>query len=128
MTLLLDTCTFLWISLKSPELSPRALKLFQDPGNDVYLSTASAWEISVKASLGRLSLPQPASKFVPHYREAHKIRTMPIDEESALQLERLPSYHRDPFDRMLVCQSIIHGLTILTPDELISQYPVRVVW
>ena len=61
-------------------------------------------------------------------REAHAIAALPLDEESALHLSRLPVLHRDPFDRMLVCQAIVHGLTILTPDPLIAQYPARTTW
>ena len=61
-------------------------------------------------------------------REAHAIEPLPLDEESALHLSRLAPLHRDPFDRMLVCQAIVHGLTILTPDPLIAQYPARTVW
>ena len=128
MKLLLDTCTFLWIIGGSAKLSQTALELFEDPGNEVYLSVASSWEMAVKSALGKLRLPAPAWRFIPTQRIAHGIESLTIDEESALQLERLPPLHNDPFDRMMVCQSIVHGLTILTPDEFISQYPVRVAW
>jgi PIN domain nuclease of toxin-antitoxin system len=128
MKLLLDTCTFLWILADAPELSPRARALFQDPENEAFLSAASAWEIGVKYSLGRLALPQPPGRFVPAQRELHAIDSLAIDEESVLQADRLPLLHRDPFDRLLVCQAIVHGLTILTPDPLVAAYPVRVMW
>jgi PIN domain nuclease of toxin-antitoxin system len=128
MKLLLDTCTFLWISADAPDLSPRARALFQDPENEAFLSAASAWEIGVKSSLGRLALPQPPGRFVPAQRELHGIDSLAIDEESVLQADRLPLLHRDPFDRLLVCQAIVHGLTILTPDPLVAAYPVRVIW
>lgn len=128
MKLLLDTCTFLWIALDSPELSPRARALFQGVDHEVYLSAASAWEIGIKYSLGRLPLPEPPGRFVPAQREWHAIDSLPIDEESVLQADRLPLLHRDPFDRLLVCQAVVHGLAILTPDPLIAAYPVRVFW
>ena len=128
MKLLLDTCTFLWIVADSPQLSPRARSLFTSAGHDVYLSAASAWEIGVKHALGRLPLPEPPGRFVPAQREAHRIDALAIDEESVLQVGRLPLVHRDPFDRLLVCQAIVHGLAILTPDPLVADYPVRVVW
>ena len=128
MKLLLDTCTFLWIALDTPQLSATALGLFRDPNNQVYLSTASSWEIAVKSGQGRLSLPQTAGGFIRAQRMLHKIESLAIDEEAALQIEKLPRIHRDPFDRILICQSIVHGMTILTPDEAISQYAVRVVW
>jgi PIN domain nuclease of toxin-antitoxin system len=126
--ILLDTCTFLWIIGDAPELSNRARELFIDPANDVFLSAVSAWEISVKHGLGRLPLPEPPEKFIPLQRERHGIEALPLEEEATLYLNRLPSSHRDPFDRMLICQAIVHGLVILTPDELITQYPVRSLW
>lgn len=128
MRLLLDTSTFLWIITDAPELSARARELFVDPGNEVYLSSVSAWEIAVKYALGRLPLPEPPERFVPFQRRQHGIEPLLLDEEAALHLARLPPLHKDPFDRMLVCQAIIHGLAILTPDELVYQYPVRTVW
>jgi PIN domain nuclease of toxin-antitoxin system len=126
--LLLDTCTFLWIAAGSDELSPHARACFVDPDNEVYLSAVSAWEIAVKHALDRLPLPEPPTRFVPAERERHGIDVLPLDEESALHLDRLPRLHRDPFDRMLVCQALVHGLTILSPDPLLSQYPVRTTW
>ena len=128
MKLLLDTCTFLWIVAGAPELSPHARDLFEAADHEVYLSAASAWEIAVKHRLGLLPLPEPPDRFVRGMREAHGIAALPIDEESALHVSRLPALHRDPFDRMLVSQAIVHGLTILTPDDLITQYPGRTTW
>jgi PIN domain nuclease of toxin-antitoxin system len=82
----------------------------------------------MKHALGRLPLPESPERFVPRMRERHGIEALAIDEESVLQTARLPGLHRDPFDRLLVCQSIVHGMTLLTPDSLIAQYPARVVW
>jgi PIN domain nuclease of toxin-antitoxin system len=128
MKLLLDTCAFLWIATDDPHLSARARQLFSDPSNEAYLSSVSAWEIGVKHRLGRLPLPAPPDRLVPEMRAAHGIVGLPLDEESALHQARLPELHRDPFDRMLVCQAIVHGMVVLTPDELITQYPVRAAW
>ena len=128
MRLLLDTSTFLWIITDAPELSPRARDLFLDPANEVYLSSVSAWEMAVKHSLGRLPFPEPPERFVPAQRKDHGIEPLPLDEEDALHLARLPLLHKDPFDRMLVCQAIVHGLVILTSDKLVYQYPVRTMW
>lgn len=128
MRLLLDTATFLWTITDAPELSSRARELVVDPENDVYLSAVSAWEIAVKHALGRLDLPDSPDRFLPEQRKQQGIEELPLDEESALHLARLPMLHKDPFDRMLVCQAITQGLLLLTPDELISQYPVRTAW
>jgi PIN domain nuclease of toxin-antitoxin system len=128
MRLLTDTCTFLWMISAPDRLSPRARVMLIDPSNEVFLSSVSAWEIAVKHGLGHLPLREAPDRFVPAQREAHGIEALPLDEESVLQVLRLPALHRDPFDRMLVCQAIVHGLAILTPDPLVSQYPARVIW
>lgn len=125
---LLDTVTFLWIVSGSPSLSRTAKDCFSDPDNSVYLSAVSSWEISVKHRLGRLPLPESPERFVPSERERHGIQPLALTEEAALQLPRLPDYHRDPFDRMLICQAIQEGLTLLTPDPLIRRYAVAVLW
>jgi PIN domain nuclease of toxin-antitoxin system len=128
LNLLLDTCTALWIASDAPELSGTARKLFAEPGNQIFLSVVSGWEIALKYSVGKLPLREPPSAFLPRLRELHAIASLPLDEASVLQLERLPAYHTDPFDRMLICQAINHGLTLLTPDAAITRYPVRSVW
>jgi len=128
VNLLLDTCTFLWVLIGAAELSPRAASLVRAAENDVFLSSASAWEIATKYSRGQLRLPDRPERYVPDERNARGISPLGIDEESALHVARLPALHRDPFDRMMVAQAIVHGLTILTPDPLISQYPIRTIW
>lgn len=128
MRLLLDTCTFLWIVGGAPELSARARQAFADPGNDVYLSAASAWEIAVKHRLGRLPLPETPDRFVPRARDAHGIDRLDIDESAALHVARLPDLHRDPFDRILVAQALLAGLVLVTPDEALRQYPAPTLW
>ncbi len=128
MKVLLDTCTFLWIVADAPELVSTARACFVDPENEVFLSAVSAWEIAVKHQLGRLPLPDSPAHFVPLERKRHHIEPLPLDEDAALQLDRLPVLHRDPFDRMLVCQAIVGGMVLLTPDPEIQQYPVRTLW
>ena len=128
MKLLLDTCTFLWIAASPAAIPAKVLEQFRDPENEVFLSAASSWEIAIKHGLGRLPLPEPPERFVPAERERHGIAPLAIDEESTLHLSRLPALHRDPFDRLLVSQAIVHGLTIVTPDPLVTQYPARTMW
>lgn len=128
MKLLLDTCTFLWVLLDAPQLSDDARRLFRDPGNEVLLSSVSAWEIAVKYTLGRLPLPEPPERYVPRQRDAHGIASLPLDEDAALHVARLPNLHSNPFDRMLICQAMLNGLTLVTPDRDIARYPVRIAW
>jgi PIN domain nuclease of toxin-antitoxin system len=128
MNLLLDTCTFLWIALDPSQLSSQALALFQDPANRVFLSSVSAWEIAVKFGLGKLLLQQPPEVFVPQQRTAHQIAELVLREEEALRVSQLPALHKDPFDRMLICQALANSLTILTPDPLIRQYSALIQW
>jgi PIN domain nuclease of toxin-antitoxin system len=126
--LLLDACTFLWTLQGAPVLPDRVVRLIRDPDNDVFLSVASAWEIAQKYASRKLILPEPPDRYIPMERENRGIASLGIDEESVLHAVRLPFLHRDPFDRLLVAQSIVHGMSILTPDPLISQYPARVIW
>ncbi len=128
MKILLDTCAFLWFAFDSPRLSKHASEVFLDESNELYLSAASVWEISIKHAGGKLSLGQRPDIFIPKARDANAIATLDIDEESALHAGRLPALHADPFDRMLIAQAVVHGMTILTPDPLIERYAVRVRW
>lgn len=128
MKVLLDTCTFLWVIWDSPKLSQEARRVFADQDNDIFLSVVSGWEIAVKHKLGKLPLPEDPARLVPAQRRAHQIATLELDEESALRLPSLPDLHRDPFDRMLICQAISGSMSILTPDESVRAYPVRTVW
>ncbi len=128
MNILLDTCTFLWVVSGGPETSDTARRLFSDPGNEVYLSVASAWEIIVKNKLGKLPLPDPPHEFIKKWRTRHEIDSLPLSEAAVLQLSRLPDYHKDPFDRILICQAIAEGMVILTPDPRITKYPIRSEW
>lgn len=128
MKLLLDTCTFLWLVTDDDSLSAEARRLFADPANEVCLSSVSAWEIAVKHALGKLPLPRSPAVFVPEERRRHHIEPLALDESAALAVAKLPDLHKDPFDRMLVCQAIMGGLTLLTPDPLVTQYPVAAIW
>lgn len=128
MKFLLDTCTFLWLITDDPALSNRARDLFTDPVNEAYLSTVSLWEMVVKFSLDKLHLPDAPERFIPEQRKRHQIAKLPLEEQAVFYLPRLPVLHRDPFDRMLICQTIHHELTLLTPDPLITQYAVKTAW
>lgn len=128
MKLLLDTCTFLWFIGGDETLSPSARELIVNPGNEVFLSSISCWEIAVKSSLGRLELSEPAEILIPRERDSHGILPLVLDEHSALHVSKLPDFHRDPFDRILICQAHVHGMVLVTPDVQIRRYPVVAVW
>lgn len=131
MKLLLDTCAFLWIITGADEISTDAKKLFSNPENEIYLSSISMWEIMIKHQLGRLpfrELHELPEEFIIKQRKLHKIESLPLLEEATIQLLKLPEYHKDPFDRMIICQSIAHDLTLLTPDKEIRKYPVKTIW
>lgn len=128
MKLLLDTGVFLWIITDQDELSDNCKLLFSNPENEVYLSVISIWEIIIKYNLQRLPLPEKPQIFIPTQCKLHSIQSLSLQESAVVQLTNLPEYHKDPFDRMLTCQAISHGLTILTPDKHIQQYPVPTIW
>src|SRR5260221_10290002 len=109
-------------------LPARVVDLYQARDNEVYFSAASAVEIAIKYSTKRLVLDDPPSTWLPRQRALHGIAPLPVDEESALHVARLPWIHRDPFDRLLVAQAIVHGMIILTPDPIIARYPARTMW
>lgn len=124
MRILLDTCEFLWLVAGDSRLSPQVASAVRDPQNDVFLSVVSFWEISLKHSLGKLPLPQPPAEFVPKQREQHLIEPLALDETAVAELGKLPNHHRDPFDRMLICQAKAHGMTFASSDAVVRQYPV----
>jgi PIN domain nuclease of toxin-antitoxin system len=128
LKLLIDTCAFLWIAGGGHAIPPRAAAAFASPDNDVYLSAASTWEIAIKYALRRLALPVPPAQFVVEERERRGVMSLGIDEESTLHVAKLPPIHADPFDRFLVAQAIVHGMTILTPDPIVARYPARTLW
>lgn len=128
MKVLLDTCAFLWITTDDDELSETARQIFKNPQNEMFLSPVSVWEIIVKNGIGKLPLPSPAEEFIALQRIKHEIETLPLTEKAVFHLGALPKHHKDPFDRMLICQAMEQDLTILTSDGLIVQYPVKTVW
>ncbi|MEI6611098.1 MAG: type II toxin-antitoxin system VapC family toxin [Deltaproteobacteria bacterium] len=127
MKLLLDTHIFLWYISGDHHLPDSVKGIIQDSANEVYLSVVSLWESIVKYRLGKLPLPLSPEKFLPLQRERHNISSLSLDEASIVHLSALPSLHRDPFDRMLICQTIEHKMTIVTMDAAIAQYPIKII-
>ncbi|WP_009631745.1 type II toxin-antitoxin system VapC family toxin [Synechocystis sp. PCC 7509] len=127
MRILLDTHIFLWFISGSTQLSKDVRDAIRDPGNEVYLSAISVWEAIVKYQLGKLPLPAHPETYLPKQRDLHQIASLELDESSAIQLATLPPLHRDPFDRMLICQALQNGLTIATVDAAIRAYSVSII-
>lgn len=128
MRVLLDTHTFLWWNTDDSRLSPKVRDLIADGRNEIYLSVASAWEIAIKAARGSLILPEPPEQYVPSRLRLHRMLVLAIQLRHALMVYDLPMIHRDPFDRLLIAQSRLEDLPLLTIDPEIIQYGIEVVW
>jgi len=127
VTLLVDTHAFLWFVSGDRQLSAAARRAMEESGNEWWLSAASVWEMSIKASLGRLTLPATVSDYISE-KVQHGLKVLSIDWPHAAAVEHLPLHHRDPFDRLMVAQALADGLAVVTRDEVFADYGVEVVW
>ncbi|MDD5451949.1 MAG: type II toxin-antitoxin system VapC family toxin [Desulfovibrionales bacterium] len=127
MRLLLDTHVFIWWD-SAAKLSPRVLALCQDRENTLLLSVVSAWEIQVKLQLGRLKLHMPLSDLIEGQRETNALEVLPIVLDHVLALDALPVHHKDPFDRLLLAQSAVEDVVLVSKDSVFTNYPVKVIW
>ena len=128
MKVLLDTHAFLWWNTDDHKLSYVARNVIADDRNELYLSVSSAWEIAIKAARGSLVLPDPPEQYVPSRLRLHRIQALAIQLRHALRVYELPMIHRDPFDRLLIAQSQLETLPILTADPEIARYNVDIIW
>jgi PIN domain nuclease of toxin-antitoxin system len=124
--LLLDTHIFLWLQTDPERLGDR-LRVVEDERTELLLSAVSSWEIAIKYGLGRLPLPEPPERYVPSRMRAIAAEALAVEHPHALAVATLPNLHRDPFDRLLIAQANLLGLTILTADRAVAQYPVPTV-
>jgi PIN domain nuclease of toxin-antitoxin system len=124
--LLLDTHIFLWYITGDSRVGLETRRLIED-SEVAYLSVASVWEATIKYRIGKLPLPEPPHPWLVVQREQHGIESLPIDESAVTHLSQLESHHRDPFDRILVCQAIEHDLQIVTIDRIFSSYPAKLL-
>src|SRR5258708_2704142 len=127
MRLLLDTHVFLWFISGDPRLPVAFRDQIQDAANEVYLSVASVWEAVIMYGLGKLPLPAPAEEYLPRQRRRHHIASLPIDQATFTHLANLPPLHRDPFDRTLLAQAQQQALTVVTVDDAVRAYPVKLL-
>lgn len=127
MKALLDTHTFLWAIAEEAKLSRRAQQIYTGH-NDLWLSVVSLWEILIKVQAGKLPLPEPSGPYLVRKLAQNRIEVLPITLDHVLKMESLPLHHRDPFDRLLIAQSIKEKWPIITADPWFARYPVEVIW
>lgn len=128
MKYLLDGVVWLWSIGPVERISKEALELLSAGSEEIYFSAATAWELSIKAQLGKLNLPGPPAKCIPAFVAKQGLKELPVTQAHAVKVYDLPSHHRDPFDRLLIAQAIVEGMTILTADRAFAKYPVDVLW
>ena len=128
MIVLLDTSAFIWMSVDPARLSSRAASVISDPADVRLLSAASVFEMAVKIGLGKLTLRAPLEQIVRDGLAKGVVDELPVTISHSLAVERLPTHHRDPFDRLLVAQATVAGVPIVTSDPLIAKYGVPIVW
>ncbi len=127
MSYLLDTHIFLWWVLNHPNLSRSIRATIADPTHAVYVSAASAWEMMIKSSIGKLTLPSSPERWIKEQLRLNAFLPLPISIEHALAVASLPPLHKDPFDRIIIAQANVEGLTLITDDAIIPQYAVKVL-
>lgn len=126
MKILLDTHTFLWGLSDETKLSERVRRLL--PRAESWLSVASLWEILIKSQSGKLPLPQPVGPYVMSKLKFNGVKLLPVTAEHVLRIESLPLHHRDPFDRMLIAQSLEEELPLVTSDAIFQRYGMNLIW
>jgi PIN domain nuclease of toxin-antitoxin system len=127
MKAILDTHAFLWALAGDARMSRHARDIFAG-STDLSLSMASVWEIVIKVQSGKLNFPRTAGPYLLSKLAENSIKSLPISIDHLLALDRLPMHHRDPFDRMLIAQSMEEDWPIITADPMFKQYPIRVIW
>jgi len=128
MKVLLDTHTFLWWITDDPKLSLRVRGIISDGENEIFISAATGWEIVIKSQIGRLKLPDEPRRFILEQLRINGMKSLPIEMRHALHISTLPTYHQDPFDRILIAQAQMEDLPVLSADPEIAKYEVTIIW
>ena len=128
MRALLDTSSFLWFIGGSKKLSAKAREVMENYDNELVMSVASLWEIAIKLSIGKLELSEPFDRLIPEKIEENAIDILQINLSHLSAMMRLPLYHRDPFDRLIIAQGIFEKLPIIACDEAFESYPIDIIW
>lgn len=125
MRLLLDTHTFIWWFSDSKRLSSNSYELITDPENDLVLSLISIWEIQIKSQLGKLTLNAPLPEVIERQRQINKLQLLSLELNHIYTLHQLANHHRDPFDRLLIAQSIAEQLVLMSKDAVFDRYNIQ---
>ena len=128
MKFLLDTHAFLWFVLDDPRLSAPAADTISNPENEILLSPASYWEIAIKISIGKYSLTESVEEFFEREITTNRFTILPILPRHVGPLAKLPFHHRAPFDRLVIAQSVVEGIPVLSADEVFDLYGVSRIW
>lgn len=128
MKYLLDTHTFLWWNLDDPQLSARANEIISNGGNEIFLSAASAWEIAIKTAKGRLVLPEEPAQYLASRMSQYHFQALPVQVSHAVRVYVLPNHHTDPFDRLLIAQSQLESMPLISKGEDMQQYDLEIIW
>ncbi len=128
MRILLDTQVFLWLANAPTRLNTTASDLLADQANELFLSSASSWEIAIKHSRGKLALPIAPARFVLSRMQRFDLTGLAVEHVHALHVAELPHHHNDPFDRLLVAQAQLEGLSLATADRRLAEYDAPVLW
>ena len=127
MNLLLDTHVFLWFVAGDQRLSANARQALEAADAELFLSAASIWEMAIKSSLGRLTLPLPLDEYIAE-KLIQGVRVLPVDWTHAAAVEKMPFHHRDPFDRLLIAQATAENLPLVSADPEFRAYKVKLIW
>ena len=128
MNLLLDTHVFIWMLDGDKRMSQYARELIEDQDNNLYMSVASVWEMTIKSGMGRLNVPTPPTTLIKDHIYANDIQLLPITPAHFDVLHTLPYHHKDPFDRLIIAQAIHEKMNLVTKDALFAPYTVQIVW
>jgi PIN domain nuclease of toxin-antitoxin system len=128
MTLLLDTCTFIWLCSDPDKLSGPAAKILDDPANERAVSMASVWEIALKYHSGKLPLPEQPEDWLEAQVKFQAVEVLPLQRETLYRAAALPPVHKDPFDRVIAADALQRNLRVVSPDKPFELYRCKVVW
>ena len=128
MKYLLDTGVWIWSLAAVEQLNSTATEILSNGQEELYLSAATSWEVSIKMRLGKLHLPASPGECIPAFSVKQGLQWLAVTHTHAFGVYDLPLHHRDPFDRLIIAQAIAEEMTILTADRVFAKYPVEVVW